>query len=161
MEIKAEAVVAFEYTLTDDKGKVIDSSEGGEPLHYLHGRGHIVPGLEKEMTGKKVGDSFEVNVAAEEAYGPVDPEGVFTMPRDRFPEDQEPKVGMMLGLRSDTGQVVRCRITEVQDKELVLDGNHPLAGMDLTFQVTIAEVREATPDELAHGHAHGPGGHHH
>lgn len=151
-------VVALDYTLKDDDGNVLDASKG-DPLHYLHGHQNIVPGLERELTGLKVGDKKQIKVSAEDGYGSYDDKLRFRVPAERF--SGRPEVDMMVELRDRSGQGMVARVAEVGPEGVVLDANHPLAGRNLNFEVEIKEVRDATSDELDHGHAHGPGGHHH
>lgn len=160
MNITENCVASFHYTLTDGSGKVLDSSEGQEPLSYLHGAGNIIPGLEKELLGKKVGDKLNVSVKAAEAYGERDDSMVQKLPSSMFSGVDNIEAGMEFHAETEHGlQVVT--VTSVEDDEVTIDGNHPLAGVDLTFDVEITDIRAATEDEMSHGHAHGAGGHHH
>ena len=158
--IEANKVVHFHYTLTDDDGNVIDSSEGREPMPYLHGFQNIVPGLEREMTGKSAGESFQVVVAPADGYGEhtAEPQGI---PRSQFPPDLDIQPGMVFQAQSPDGQVVRLSVLGVQDDMVVVSDGHPLAGMNLNFAIEIVSIRDASDEEMAHGHPHGPGGHHH
>lgn len=158
--IANDTVVSFHYTLTNGEGEVLDKSNG-EPLAYLHGHHNIIPGLESEMTGKGVGDKFSVTVAPEDAYGEYLAEAVQEVPRANFQGVDNIQVGMQFQSQTDDGHVMLVTVKEVNDEVVIVDGNHPLAGVTLTFDVEIAEVRPATADEIAHGHAHGVGGHHH
>ncbi|WP_442485018.1 FKBP-type peptidyl-prolyl cis-trans isomerase [Aeoliella sp. SH292] len=160
MQIADKSVVAIDYTLTDDQGEVIDSSEGGEPLWYLHGFENIVPGLERELTGKKVGDQFQVSISPVDGYGERDAELEQEIARDQFEDVDEIEQGMQFHAETDEGYLV-FTVIEVGDDMVTVDGNHPLAGMTLNFDVTVREIRSATPEEIEHGHVHGPGGHHH
>jgi FKBP-type peptidyl-prolyl cis-trans isomerase SlyD len=158
MQIDAKRAVTFHYSLRDDEGTVLDSSEGSEPLTYLHGEGNIVPGLEKALLGKQAGDEVKATVSPEEGYGQRDDGNIRNVPRRRLPEGKiEP--GMRLRLQTEEGQI-SALVTAVRGDYVTIDGNHPLAGMTLHFDVKIVEVREATAEELEHGHVHGPGGHH-
>jgi FKBP-type peptidyl-prolyl cis-trans isomerase SlyD len=151
----------MDYTLRDDDGDVIDESSKGEPLEFLHGHGQIIPGLESELLGMKVGDSKKVTVLPGDAYGDHDPEKFQAMPRSAFPPDLELEEGIGLHMRdANSGEVYQVFVDEVREDEVLLDFNHPLAGETLHFEVTISGLRAATSDELAHGHAHGPDGHH-
>lgn len=155
----ANKVISFHYKLTDADGTVLDSSDGGEPLTFLEGVGQIIPGLESQLLAMKVGDKKSVTVPAKDAYGEKDPSNVVEKPMEKMPA-KNIKVGDLF--RAGEGHhapVVTA--TQVTGTHVTLDGNHPLAGKDLTFDVEIAAIRDATQDELAHGHAHGPGGHHH
>ena len=160
MKIAARTVVQFHYTLTDDAGTVIDSSRGNEPLAYLHGQGQIVPGLEKVMEGKVKGDAFKVAVSPEEGYGQRVEALLQTAPRSMFPPDMEPEVGMQFQAESNMGPVM-VTVMAVEGDQVTLDGNHALAGQTLHFDVEVTSVRDATIEEMQHGHAHGEGGHHH
>ena len=160
MQIGPRTVVQFHYTLTDDAGTVIDSSRGADPLTYLHGSGQIVPGLEKVMEGKAKGDAFKVDVSPEEGYGPRIEALLQTAPRSMFPPDMEPDVGMQFQAESNMGPVM-VTVMAVEGDTVTLDGNHALAGQTLHFDVEVTAVREASVDEVLHGHAHGEGGHHH
>ena len=160
MNISNNCVASFHYTLTDSTGKVLDSSEGQEPLSYLHGAGNIIPGLEKALVGKAVGDKLNVSVAAAEAYGERDDAMVHQLDSSMFSGIDQIEVGMEFHAETEHGlQVVT--VTGVEGDQVTIDGNHPLAGVDLNFDVEVTDVREATEDEIAHGHAHGAGGHHH
>ena len=160
MKITTGSVVVFDYTLTDDDKDVIDSSKGSEPLAYIHGEGQIVRGLEKAMEGKSAGDSFKISIAPEEGYGVHDPENISVGPADQIEGGEELEEGMQLHTEGKFGEQTVI-ITKIVGNEVTIDGNHPLAGMTLHFDVTIREVRNATKEELDHGHVHGAGGHHH
>jgi FKBP-type peptidyl-prolyl cis-trans isomerase SlyD len=153
-------VVTMHYTLTDDKGDTLDSSQGGDPLAYLHGHGNIVPGLEKALEGKEAGHKSKVTVAPSEGYGEVNPEAIFEAPREHFPTDANIAVGQRVYAEGPNGPI-SFTIVRLTETGAVLDANHPLAGKTLYFDVEITEVRTATEEELTHGHVHGPGGHHH
>jgi FKBP-type peptidyl-prolyl cis-trans isomerase SlyD len=160
MAIADRAVVSLEYTLTDDDGEVIDTSEGGEPLTYLHGTGSIIPGLESVLTGRVAGDALQVTVAAKDGYGEHDDALVTEATRSQFPKGAKLEVGMQFEASGPEGRQV-VTISSIDGDSVVLDANHPLAGKTLHFDVKIVEVRAATEQELHHGHVHGPGGHHH
>ncbi len=161
MIIADGTIVAIDYTLKAEDGSLIDTSEGDEPLFYLHGSGQVVPGLEAALLGKSQGDKLSVTVKPEDGYGPRRNDRVLTVDRSTLPEGQEPEVGMQLEAQGRRGEHIVLWVTEVTEKEVTLDGNHPLAGHTLFFDVEVKSVREATKDELQHGHAHGPDGHHH
>jgi len=160
MQITSGKVVLIDYTLTDDKKQTIDSSEGHEPLAYIHGNGQIIPGLEKALDGKVAGDALQVDISPEEGYGEHDSEKIIIIPRSQVEGVPDLKVGSQLQAGGGQGPQV-VTVKKVTDDEVTLDGNHPLAGTHLHFDVTIREVRDATEEELSHGHVHGPGGHHH
>ena len=156
MPIADNDVVTIHYTLKGDTDEVIDSSAGGEPLAYLHGHGNIVPGLERELTGKSVGDRLQVRVPAAQGYGEYDRALVQKVPRRAL----KGIANLRVGLRLQAGHQA-VTVKHIAGDMITLDGNHPLAGQDLNFDVEITAVRPATEEELAHGHVHGDGGHHH
>jgi FKBP-type peptidyl-prolyl cis-trans isomerase SlyD len=160
MQIAKDSVVTIDYTLTDNAGKIIDSSKGKQPLAYLHGGQNLIPGLERALEGKSAGDNIKVTVSPEEAYGIRDEKLVQTVPSSAFQGVPELKVGMQFRSQSPQGSTV-VTVTKVEGPNVTVDANHPLAGMALSFDVDIKEVRKATKEELEHGHVHGPGGHHH
>ena len=159
--IENDFVVSIHYTLHDDQKVLLDSSQGAEPLMYLHGRGQIIPGLEKELKGKKVGDELKVTVSPEEGYGVYDASQIFNVPKNQFPSGAEVEVGSIFELQGPKNQSMMVRVKALEGDTVTLDANHPLAGKTLLFNVSVVEVRKATDSELEHGHAHGPGGHHH
>jgi FKBP-type peptidyl-prolyl cis-trans isomerase SlyD len=160
VSIEANHVVSIHYTLKGDAGEVIDSSAGGEPLAYLHGHGNLVPGLERELTGKNAGDKLQVKVSPADGYGEYDPQLVQRVPRRALKGVGNVRVGMRLHAQTDHGPKP-VTVTQITGDMVTLDGNHPLAGKNLNFDVEIAAVRAATEEELSHGHVHGAGGHHH
>lgn len=160
MNIGKNTVVAIDYTLKDDAGEVVDTSTGSEPLYYLHGSGQIVAGLEQALNGKTVGDHVDVSIAPKDGYGERDEKRSMKVERDRLPPDMEPEVGMQLAAEGPQGEVVPLWVVAVDAKQVTLDGNHPMAGKTLHFSVDVRVVRDATKDELSHGHVHGPGGAH-
>jgi len=160
MQIAQNSVAAFHYTLTDDHGQVIDSSAGRDPLTYLHGSGQIVPGLEKQMEGRSAGDKFSAEVPPEEGYGVHHPELMQEVPREAFQGVEDIQPGMQFQGRGPQGEI-NVTVTRVENDKVFIDGNHPLAGKTLHFAIEVADVREASAEELAHGHVHGAGGHHH
>jgi len=161
MQIARNHAVLFNYTLTDDETNVLDSSQGREPLAYLHGSGNIIPGLERALEGRAAGDTFSVTIAAAEAYGERDNSLVMRVPRTRFEDAGEVAVGMRFHASDADGQTRVVTVVGVDDEAVTVDANHPLAGMNLTFAVEVVEVRTATPEEIEHGHVHGDDGHHH
>lgn len=159
MQIADRCVASFNYTLTNDAGDVLDTSNGREPLAYLHGAGNIVPGLEKAMEGKSAGESFKVAVAPGEGYGERHDQLVQVVPREAFQGVDDIQPGMQFQAQSNQG-VMSVTVTKIEDGQVTVDGNHPLAGETLHFDIEVTEVREATAEELEHGHAHGAGGAH-
>lgn len=160
MTIAQNKVVTLHYTLTDDAGTVIDKSDDGSFL-YLHGASNIIPGLENALTGKTTGDELKVTVKPEEAYGVRDDARLESVPREMFPEDTEIEAGMQFHAEDPEGQTITVSVVDVTDDTVTVDGNHPLAGVQLNFDVKIVEVRDASAEEMEHGHVHGPHGHHH
>ena len=154
----ASRVITFHYTLTDPDGRQLDSSQGGDPLSYLEGVGQIIPGLETELGKLSQGHKGKVTVAAKDAYGEHNADHIFEVPLDKMPT-KEVEVGDRFRMGEEDHSPV-VTVTAVEGDTITLDGNHPLAGVDLTFDVEITEIRDATEDEVAHGHAHGPGGAH-
>ena len=157
MQITKNKVVAIDYTLKSDDGELIDTSEGQEPLAYLHGVGGIIPGLERELEGKQPGDQLHVKVAPADAYGERDESLEQEVALEQFEDSENLALGMQFQVDSDDGPVV-VTVVEIDDDVVTIDGNHPMAGVNLNFDVTIREVRDATTDELSHGHVHGAGG---
>jgi FKBP-type peptidyl-prolyl cis-trans isomerase SlyD len=151
-------VVSLAYTLRLDDGEEIDSAVGGDPLVYLHGAQNIIPGLERELTGLKIGDARSVTVSPGDAYGEMDPDAFELVPYDAFPGDLELEEGMGLRMvESGTGRQLEAYISELRDDGALLDMNHPLAGETLHFDVEVVGLRRATSEEIAHGHAHSDG----
>jgi FKBP-type peptidyl-prolyl cis-trans isomerase SlyD len=160
MQIAERTVASFHYTLTDEAGTVIDSSRGRAPLTYLHGAGNIVPGLEKEMVGRRAGDSFAVQVSPEEGYGQPEPQLIQVVPREAFQGVDDLQVGMEFQAQTAHGPM-SVAIAKIEGDSVTVDGNHPLAGKRLHFAIEVTDVRDASLEELSHGHVHGEGGHHH
>ena len=161
MQIEPKKAVYIDYTLTNDAGDVLDSSEGQAPLAYLQGFSNIVPGLENALEGKKVGDELEVQVEAKDAYGDYSVELVQIVPRSAFQGVDKIEAGMQFHASAPDGGVQVVVVREVDDENVTVDGNHPLAGQRLNFKVKVMDVRDATEEELSHGHIHGEGGHQH
>jgi FKBP-type peptidyl-prolyl cis-trans isomerase SlyD len=160
MQISDKKVVSIHYTLTNDKGEVLDSSSGKEPLSYLHGNKNIIIGLENALAGKDVGAKFNITVPPEEAYGIHNESLIQVIPKNVFQGIENIEAGMQFQAKSEQGvQIVT--VTKVDGDKITVDGNHALAGETLTFDVEVTDIREATKEELQHGHVHGPGGHAH
>ena len=149
-----DVVVSIEYTLTVD-GNIVDASEENEPLEYLQGYQNIIPGLEKEMVGMQIGESREVTVLPKDGYGEMDPNALIEVPRSEFPKDFEIKPGLELQLQNQDNEVLNAVIIDVTPETVKLDLNHPLAGKELLFRVTVVGLREPTEEEMSHGHVHG------
>lgn len=156
MQITKDKVASIHYTLRDGSGNILDTSSGREPLTYLQGAGNLIAGMEEGLEGKATGDKFTLKVSPEKGYGVKDDALVQKVPRAAF-GDQKVEKGMQF--QTNKGQVVT--VTETGLESITVDGNHPLAGVELHFDVEVTDVRAATPEEISHGHVHGPGGHHH
>ena len=149
-----KSVVSMHYKLTDSSGDVLDSSEGGEPLTYLHGAGTIIPGLENALVGKVAGDSLQVEIPPADGYGEIQQELMQVVPREAFQGVEQLEPGMAFQAQGQDGSSRQIVVREINGDDITVDGNHPLAGVDLHFDVQVVEVREASEEELAHGHAH-------
>lgn len=160
MKVADNKVVVIDYTLTDNSGTVIDSSEGAGPLAYLHGADNIIPGLEAALLGKEAGDKVQASIEPANAYGERHEALKQEVPAELFSGVDNVEVGMQFQSETDQGPVL-VTVVAVNDETITVDGNHPLAGVHLNFDVEVREVREASAEELEHGHVHGEGGHHH
>ncbi|MBA3938770.1 MAG: peptidylprolyl isomerase [Planctomycetes bacterium] len=165
MDIAKNAVVSFTYQVATAEGEEVDRSEAGHPLVYLHGHGQIISGLEAALIGHKAGDKVKATIAPEQAYGAHEPELDLQVPVEVFPEAARAQVKPGFRFKAEhptlQGSEVVFTVHQVKEGQAYVSGNHPLAGKTLQFNVEIIEVRQPTADELSHGHAHGPGGHHH
>lgn len=161
MTITNNKVATIHYTLKRPDGKLIESSEGQEPLVYIHGIGMLIEGLETALHGKKAGDTLSVVVKPAEGYGERDESLIENVPKSDFEPGEELVVGKEFQYDDEEGAIYHVRITKIEGENVTVDGNHPLAGEVLHFDVKVLEVREATEEELEHGHVHGEGGHHH
>src|SRR5512142_2154183 len=161
MKIEKGRVVDLDYSLHLGDGEVVDRSDPGEPLTYLHGEGEIVPGLENALEGMEAGQKKQVVVSPGDGYGDRDPDRVQRVPRKAFPAGFVPEVGMELSAQGPEGDEIPFVVQRVEPDAVTIDLNHPLAGRTLSFDVTVREVRDSTAEERAHGHAHGPDGHEH
>ena len=160
MQIANNHVVTLNYTLKDNDDNVIDKSDDGS-FCYLHGASNIIPGLENALSGKISGDTFSVTIQPEDAYGIHDEAKSQDVPRSMFPPEQEIEAGMQFNAQGPDGQAVTVTVKSVADDTIVVDGNHPLAGVILNFEVIVMDIRDASAEELEHGHVHGPNGHQH
>ncbi len=160
MQVTKNKVVAIDYCLKDDDGQVVDTSEGAQPLQYLHGVGEIIPGLERELEGKNSGDQFQVTIQPSDAYGSRNPELIQRIARENFEDPDNLELGMVFQTEDEDGGMVFA-ISEIDGDEVVVDANHMLAGMTLHFDVTVRDIRDATEEEIEHQHAHYPGDEHH
>ena len=160
MKIEKDKVVLFNYRLSDANDSLLEESDDKVPMAYLHGHSNILKALEAEMEGKSAGDSFSVTLAPEDAYGPVKPDSEQRIPVKHLTGAKKWKKGMVGVVQTEKGRR-QVTVVKVGKFMVTVDFNHPFAGKTLKFDVDIADVREATGEEIAHGHAHGPGGHHH
>ena len=160
MQIAKDAVVQFHYTLFDAKGEQIETSRDHEPVLYLHGQAGLLDGLVEAMEGRSAGDSFSIELPVDKAYGPVRPDALQKVQIKHLQGARKWKPGMLAVIQTEQGPR-QVTVVKVGHSQAVVDSNHPLAGRDLTFDIEILSVREATAEELAHGHAHGVGGHQH
>jgi FKBP-type peptidyl-prolyl cis-trans isomerase SlyD len=158
MRITTHKVVTMDYTLTDEAGRVIDSSEGRDPFSYIHGTGSLIRGVESALDGKSPGDSFKVTISPKQGYGERDESLVEAIPRKMFQSDRDLEPGMRFQTSSDPGALV-VTVVRIEDDTVTVDGNHPLAGVTLIFAIAVRNVREATAEELSHGHIHSGGTH--
>jgi FKBP-type peptidyl-prolyl cis-trans isomerase SlyD len=159
--IQKDSVVGLRYTLKDDQGSELDRADAETPFFYLHGAANIIPGLEDALLGLKPGDTKKVSVEAKDGYGEVNAGLVLTVEKSMFPSDEALVPGMEFGADVGTGRPMVFTVQKIEGDKVIIDGNHPLAGKRLHFDVEVLSVRQATADELSHGHAHGPDGHHH
>jgi FKBP-type peptidyl-prolyl cis-trans isomerase SlyD len=160
MQIEPQKVVSIDYTLKDDDGNVIDSSEGAQPLSFIFGIGTIIPGLEKALEGKAKGDELSVTLEPEEGYGSYDESLIIQVTKDKFQDPDNVEEGMQVQAQSQDGNTQILTVKSVEGEQVTLDANHPLAGQRLSFDVEVADVREASQDELDHGHVHDGGEQH-
>ncbi|MBD3636238.1 MAG: peptidylprolyl isomerase [Crocinitomicaceae bacterium] len=160
MKVAEHTVVTLNYTLKNSAGELLDTSEGRQPLVYLHGVGALIPGLEKELADKEVGANINAVIPPEEAYGTRREDLMKMVSKDGFQGDEEMKEGMQVQLQTEHGPAIAV-IAKIEGNDVMLDLNHPLADMTLHFDVTIEDVRAATEEEISHGHVHGEGGHQH
>jgi len=161
MKVEKDKVVLMHYTLKNDAGDVIDSSDGGDPLPFLQGHGNIIPGLESALEGSKVGDKLDVSIKPEEGYGERMKDAIQEIPSSALKGVDEVKVGMQLQSQDKDGNSFLVSVTKIEDDKITVDGDHPLAGQTLHFSVSIESIRKAESEELSHGHVHADGQHHH
>lgn len=159
MKVAKNTVVSITYTLKDSEGNLIDSADASDPLAYLHGVGNLIPGMEKALDDRDNGESFQVVIPPEEGYGMFDEELIWELEKDQFAELGEVEEGLQFVLETEDDQVL-VTVVDIKDDVVIVDGNHELADETLYFDITVVDVREATPEELEHGHAHGPGSAH-
>jgi len=161
MKVGKDKVVLMHYTLKNDAGDVIDSSDGADPLPFLQGHGNIIPGLESALEGSKVGDKLDVSINPEEGYGERMKDAIQEIPSSALQGVDEVKVGMQLQSQDKDGNAFLVSVTKIEDDKITVDGNHPLAGQTLHFSVSIESIRKAEAEELSHGHVHADGQHNH
>ena len=161
MKVGKDKVVLMHYTLKNDAGDIIDSSDGADPLPFLQGHGNIIPGLESALEGSKVGDKLDVSIEPEEGYGLPMKDAIQEIPSSALQGVDEVKVGMQLQSQDKDGNAFLVTVTKIEDDKITVDGNHPLAGQTLHFSVSIESIRKAEAEELSHGHVHADGQHNH
>jgi len=161
MKVGKDKVVLMHYTLKNDAGDVIDSSDGADPLPFLQGHGNIIPGLESALEGSKVGDKLDVSIKPEEGYGERMKDAIQEIPSSALQGVDEVKVGMQLQSQDKDGNAFLVTVTKIEDDKITVDANHPLAGQTLHFSVSIESIRKAEDEELSHGHVHADGQHNH
>jgi FKBP-type peptidyl-prolyl cis-trans isomerase SlyD len=160
MKVSKNKVVSIHYTLKNSEGQILDSSSGREPLYYIQGIGNLIPGLENELENKQVGDKLQAVITPEHAYGERHDSLVQQVSKSGFQGDEELSIGMQVQIETNQGVNIAV-VTEISGENVTLDLNHPLAGETLHFDVEVMSLRDASKEELDHGHVHGPGGHHH
>lgn len=161
MALEENKVVTFNYTLKDENGELLDSTEKGGPFSFITGNKQVLPGLEEALGSMIIGSKKNVKLIATDAYGEYDEGAVQKVKRNLFPEEAELEIGMTYFAHSPEDQHLQFVVTEIENDEITVNFNHPLAGKHLEFDVELLDVRDATPEEMQHGHVHGPGGHHH
>jgi FKBP-type peptidyl-prolyl cis-trans isomerase SlyD len=161
MSILTNKVISFNYTLKNDEGTILDSSANKEPLTFLSGSQQIIPKLEEALSGMIIGSKKNIKIAAADAYGEYSEDAIQKIKMDQFPKEANIEVGMTYIANSPDGKQMPFLVSEINEQDVTVDFNHPLAGKDLEFDVELLDVRDATPEEIQHGHVHGPGGHHH
>ena len=154
MQIETNKVVSIDYTLKDDDGNVLDSSQNSEPLSFIYGNGSIIPGLEKALDGKDTGDEISVTVEPEEGYGQYDDSLIIQVTKDKFQDPDNVQEGMQVQAQSQDGHMQILTVKSVDGEQVTLDANHPLAGQRLSFDVAVADVREPSQEEIDQGHVH-------
>ena len=159
MKIEKDLVASFDYTLKDEDGSVLDTSDGGEPLSYLHGAGNIISGLENKLLGREAGDTFLATIEPKDAYGVYTDDLVFSVTKDKFDDPGEVEEGLHFQAEI-SGDLRLCTVSKIDGENVEVNANHPLASMTLHFEVSVRDVREATAEEIEHGHVHN-GNHHH
>lgn len=160
MQISKNSVVTINYTLKNDQGETLDESHDSSFL-YMHGAGGIIPGLEGQLEGKSAGDEFSAHIEPADGYGERDDSMVQVVPRDMFDKEHPIDVGIQFHAEGPEGETLTVTVTKIDGDDITVDGNHPLAGIALNFDIKIVEIREASAEEIEHGHVHGPGGHQH
>lgn len=161
MSVGMNKVITFNYILKDEEGTLLDSSSNKEPMAFLSGSKQIIPKLEEVLNGMIIGSKKSVKVSAADAYGEYSEDAIQKIKKDQFPEEAKIEVGMTYLANSPDGKQMPFLVSEINDQDITIDFNHPLAGKNLEFDVELLDVRDATPEEIQHGHVHGAGGHHH
>lgn len=159
MQITVNSVVSFNYVIKEASGEQLETS-GGQPMTYLHGQNSLLPGLEKALDGKAAGDKFAVTLTPEDAFGELRADSELRVPISQLQGSKKWKPGMTAVIHTNQGHQ-QVTVLKVGHTMATVDTNHPMAGKTLVFDLEVVEVREPSAEELQHGHAHGPGGHHH
>ncbi|MCS7205684.1 MAG: peptidylprolyl isomerase [Leptospiraceae bacterium] len=153
MKVRKNTVVTIDYVLKDDFGNILDSTQGRSPLKYLHGNGNLIPGIEKALEGKEKGDFIKVSIPPEDGYGYIDESLIQEVPKEIFEDPEDLEIGMQFSAQTEEGTYI-LTVKEIREETVIVDGNHPLAGKNLNFEIRILNIREATLEEIAHRHAH-------
>lgn len=161
MALMTNKVITINYTLKDKEGNLLDSTDNGGPFSFITGNMQVLPGLEEALVSMIIGSKKNIKLAAADAYGEYDENAIQKVNRSLFPEEAELETGMTYFAHSPEGQHIQFVITKIENEDITVNFNHPLAGKNLEFDVELLDVRDATPEEISHGHVHGPGGHHH
>ncbi|GIK59419.1 MAG: peptidylprolyl isomerase [Ignavibacteriota bacterium] len=161
MALMTNKVITINYTLKDKEGNLLDSTDNGGPFSFITGNMQVLPGLEEALVSMIIGSKKNIKLAAADAYGEYDENAIQKVNRSLFPEEAELETGMTYFAHSPEGQHIQFVITKIENDDITVNFNHPLAGKNLEFDVELLDVRDATPEEISHGHVHGPGGHHH
>lgn len=161
MALMTNKVITINYTLKDTEGNLLDSTDNGGPFSFITGNMQVLPGLEEALVSMIIGSKKNIKLAAADAYGEYDENAIQKVNRSLFPEEAELETGMTYFAHSPEGQHIQFVITKIENEDITVNFNHPLAGKNLEFDVELLDVRDATPEEISHGHVHGPGGHHH
>lgn len=160
MTVAKDKVITLNFTLTDDDNNVLDRAENGQ-FTYLHGAQNFLPDIESALEGKSAGDTVKIRITPEQAYGHRDEEKTQVVPIEMFESAEQVTVGQQFHAQGEHGETILITVTNIENNQVTIDGNHPFAGLNLNFDIEVVDIRDASSEELAHGHVHGPGGHQH